>query len=313
MKIHPLVLLAGLLSILIFLTWPALAAEDCGCGGLPDASPPAGYDDPGFDISTGWSSTAADAYAGGTASSGGTNTDGSGGSGNSGGNSGGTDTGGSGSSSDGSGGTGGQYYSGSGSEASWTGSPNTGSGQPGDAAVWLSKAREYSNAGLYNESLGAYNISLSKDPYIAAAWSGKGDVLFRMGRYAGAIDAYDRALRLDPSGAEWWESKADAYGALGDYAGAVAAYTRALAVNPLLPDAPGKRQAALVLVAGTPVNTTPTAPPTTEPTTLPVPPDQIEAAVTTTDLPTQSSPAPMVAVLAGTAMAFVWCGCKRKH
>ncbi len=202
-----------------------VAADDCGCGGLPDSGPPDGWDSPGSFSGGGGDTAPAD--SGGAGDTSGDSSTGPG-------------------SSDSAAGYSGSYGDTSGD---YTGestgySQSASGGSVYDAVTYAQMGLDYYRQGMYNESLSAYNSSLRIDPYAKKAWLGKGDVLARTGDNAGAVFAFKKVTILDPSDAEPWFRMGYAYSEEGDYNASIEAYTRALAINPHYSEA--ERNRALV-------------------------------------------------------------------
>ncbi|MDD1718708.1 MAG: tetratricopeptide repeat protein, partial [Methanoregulaceae archaeon] len=186
-RVHTIICL--LLALALLLIGPACAvADDCGCGGVPDASPPSGWDNPDatMDDSGGLSSGSGSGPSGDSSSSASTGPE-----------------------------SGSSYDSGSSSSSSsssGSSSPGSGGGAPGDssfdnALTWRKTAEARFAEGNLTTSLDAYNMSLRIDPYSTKAWSGKGDVLTALGNYTEALSAYDRVIRLDPGDEKAWIKK----------------------------------------------------------------------------------------------------------
>lgn len=94
------------------------------------------------------------------------------------------------------------------------------------------KADDLYIKGLYNESLTAYNKSISFDPYSFKSWEGKGKVLLALNKSDDATAAFSRALKLDPGDAGIYALLGDARSAAGEYKDAAEQYLKALAMNP---------------------------------------------------------------------------------
>jgi hypothetical protein len=233
-----------LFGIAVLLCVAPVIASDCGCGGLPDNSPPDGWDTPGSfsggggsDSGGGGSDSGADPGSGD--SSGGDQAEGDSGT---------SDTGASDSSPDG--GSDGSSYS-AGDSESYSGGGNgiSGSGSPEDAPLLVNRARTYLQQGDYDASLEAFDDALSADHYLMAAWMGKGEVETRLGAYDNAVAAYSQAARIDPGDADPWVGKGNAYLAAGDYDQAMASFDHALVIHPGLADALESRASAEYLKA----------------------------------------------------------------
>jgi tetratricopeptide (TPR) repeat protein len=191
-------------------------ASDCGC----DAEPPGGWGPPDYTNDPSWGSSFDDLTGGGDSSA---DTGSSGGSG--------AADGGSGSDPGSGGSTDSDSSSGSTSSG---GSSGTMGGSAEEGVVWRMKADDLALKGSYNESLVAYEKSITYDPYTLKAWIGKGKVLLALDRPADAADAFIRAIRLDPSNTDGLILLGDALNASGSFEDAIASYTRALAMNPNL-------------------------------------------------------------------------------
>jgi hypothetical protein len=223
-----------LIGIAVLLCVAPVIASDCGCGGLPDNSPPDGWDTPGSFSGGGGSDT------GGGASDSGADTgtgDSSGGD-QAGGDSGTSDTGASDSTPDSS------SYSAGDSDSYSGGNSISGSGSAEDAALMVSRARTYLQQGDLDAALMAFDDALSADHYLMVAWMGKGEVETRLGAYDNAVGAYSQAARIDPGDADPWVGKGNAYLAAGDYDKAIAAFDHALLIHPGLIDALESRETA---------------------------------------------------------------------
>jgi tetratricopeptide (TPR) repeat protein len=192
-----------------------VTAIDCGCNDAPP-SPPDYSNDPS------WGSSLEDLTggSGSTADTGGSGSPSGGADVNSGGDS-------------GSGGSSGYDISSGSSSDSSSSSGQTG-GSSEEGVVWRMKADDLAQKGMYNESLAAYEKSISYDPYILKTWLGKGKVLLVLGRPLDAADAFGRAIRLDPSSTDAMVLLGDAQNASGSYDDAIGSYTKALAMNPNL-------------------------------------------------------------------------------
>jgi hypothetical protein len=211
------ILVIAIISLVIFFVG-IVAADDCGCNAEPDG----GWGAPDYTDDPSWGSSFDDLTGGG-----GSDTGGSGGSG-SGSGGGAADS----SSDDSSGSSGGSGSSGSSSDSS--GSSSVVGSSSDEGVVWRMKADDLAEKGLLNESLEAYNRSVTYDPYTIRAWMGKGKVLLSLDRPSEAADAFARVLRLDPANTDALTLLGDAKNATGDYDGAVVSYVKALAMNPNL-------------------------------------------------------------------------------
>jgi hypothetical protein len=215
-----------------------VSAEDCGCNSEPDG----GWGAPDYTDDPSWGSSFDDLSGGG-----GSSTDTDSGSGSSGGvddSSSGDTSGGGGSSSDSSSGA----SSDSGSSSSTVG----GSAEQG--TVWRIKADDLALEGLYNESLAAYEKSITYDPYTIRSWMGKGKVLLSLERFPEAADAFGRVLRLDPGNTDALILLGDAQNASGNFDEAISSYSKALAMNPNLEGI--QEKISLTEIAKTMVSTT---------------------------------------------------------
>ncbi|MBP1929538.1 hypothetical protein J2741_002085 [Methanolinea mesophila] len=223
-----------IIGIAVLFSVAPVIASDCGCGGLPDNSPPDGWDTPGSFSGGGGSDT------GGGSSDSGSDTGGTGdatGGDQAGGDSGGSDGGTSGgATSDG----GSDSYSSSGGDSgSYSGGTTSvpGAGSAEDAALLVSRARTSLQQGSYDESLKAFNMAIAADPGLMAAWMGKAEAEELLGNYADAVRSYTRAARLDPGDADPWVGIGTAYLAAGDYQNAIVSFDRALVIHPGLAEA----------------------------------------------------------------------------
>jgi len=274
-----------------------VSAADCGCNAEPDG----GWGAPDYSDDPSWGSSFDDLTGGGGSS---TDTGGaSGGSGASGdSSSGGTGDSGS---SDSSGSSG---SSSSGSSSSSGGSGSTAGGSSEDGVVWRMKADDLADKGLFNESLEAYNRSITYDPYTIRAWMGKGRVLLSLDRPSESADAFTRALRLDPGNTDALTLLGDSRNATGNYDGAIESYAKALAMNPNLAeikDRIAQAQLAKAAISApstpevtvTPVETTVIGNSTTKNETVQTPSSETPAAP-----PTLSAPFP------GISLILIACG-----
>jgi tetratricopeptide (TPR) repeat protein len=196
------------------------SASDCGC----NAEPSGGWGAPDYTNDASWGSSFDDLSGGGGSS---TDTGGSGS-----GSSGGVDDS---SSSDSSGSSGS-----SGSDSSYSSSSDSGSsssissGSAEEGVVWRIKADDLARIGMYNESLAAYEKSITLDPFTIRSWLGKGKVLLSLERPTEAADAFSEVLRLDPGNTDALTLLGDSLNASGSYDEAVSSYTKALTMNPNL-------------------------------------------------------------------------------
>jgi tetratricopeptide (TPR) repeat protein len=223
--------------ILALFAWCALigivcAASDCGCGGLPDSSPPSGWSDAG--------NSAMSSYSGFGGSSGGTGT---------------------GSSSSDLGSTGGSNTGSGGSAGTGSGSMDTGSsgttqsgssaGSYSDQAVTLTyQGIALFRQGDFNKSLDFLNQSLSLDPYSEKTWVSAGEVLSATGRLNESLAAYTQGLHLDPADPVLYAKIGDIQIRMGAYNAAVSSYDHALAFQPDFPEAVANRTKAAGLASG---------------------------------------------------------------
>ncbi|HUU75098.1 MAG TPA: tetratricopeptide repeat protein [Methanoregulaceae archaeon] len=232
----------GVIVFTLLLSFFPAVAEDCGCdfGWDGDSGPSDSGDDSSTDSgssSGGDSSSSEDSWDVTDSSwysdidSGGSSSDSSGSSD-------------SWSSSDSSGSSGYSGSSGNSGDSGSSSASRVGGGSVDDAQGWLTKARDYYDQGLYNESLAAFNASLSMDPYSKPAWMGKGEVLMRLGYYETAEKAYQRVIKLDPAEYMAYFMSGEAWFHTGSYEDAIAMYDRALAVNPLMEDAARQKDLA---------------------------------------------------------------------
>jgi hypothetical protein len=233
-----------LFGIAVLLCVAPVIASDCGCGGLPDNSPPDGWDTPGSFSGGGGSDTG----GGGSDSGADPGSGDSSGGDQAGGDSGTSDSGASDSNPDG-GSDGSSYSAGDSDSYSGGGNSISGSGSAEDAALLVSRARTYLQQGDYDASLEAFDDALSADHYLMAAWMGKGEVETRIGAYDNAVAAYGQATRIDPGDADPWVGKGNAYLAAGDYDQAIASFDHALVIHPGLADALESRASAEYLKA----------------------------------------------------------------
>ena len=228
-----------LFGIAVLLCVAPVIASDCGCGGLPDNSPPDGWDTPGSFSGGGGSDTGGGGSDSGADPGSGDSSGGDQAEGDSGASDGSPDSGPDGSS----------YSAGDSDSYSGGGSTVSGSGSAEDATILVSRARTYLQQGDYEESLDAFNAALSADRHLMAAWMGKGEVETRLGAYDNAVAAYSQAARLDPGDADPWVGKGNAYLAAGDYEKAIASFDKALLIHPGLADALESRTTAEYLKA----------------------------------------------------------------
>jgi hypothetical protein len=272
-----------------------VSAADCGCG-EPDWGDTDPSDDPGwgssFDDLTGGGGSSTD--TGGAAGGSGASADSSpGGTGDS-------------SSSDSSGSSGSSDTSGSSSSSGNSGSTAGGSSEEG--VVWRMKADDLAGKGLYNESLEAYNRSITYDPYTVRSWMGKGRVLLSLDRPSEAAEAFTRALRLDPGNTDALTLLGDARNATGNYDGAIESYAKALAMNPNL--AGIKDRITQTEMAKTAIST----PPTPEITATPVEtavisnPTATNGTVQTSSSDTPAAPPTLSAPFPGISVILLACG-----
>ena len=279
---------------MVYIISVASAASDCGC----DAEPDGGWGAPDYSDDPSWGSSFDDLTGGGGAS---TDTGGSGATG-------GSTSGGTGDSgfSDSSGSSGSSTSSDSSSSSG--GSSSTAGGSSEDGVVWRMKADDLAEKGLFNESLEAYNRSITYDPYTIRAWMGKGRVLLSLERPSEAADAFTRALRLDPGNTDTLTLLGDARNATGDYDSAIETYAKALAMNPNL--AGIKDRIAQAEMAKTALS----APPTPDVTVMPVETEAIGNSTTKNDTvqvsPSETTAAPptLSAPFPGISMILLACG-----
>jgi hypothetical protein len=241
--------------ILALFAWCALigivcAAADCGCGGLPDSSPPSGWSDAG--------DSAMDSYSGFGGSAGGTGAGSTS-----------SDPGNTGAGSQGGSDPGYSPSSGSGSGSADPGSSGTAAsgssaGSLSDQALTLtSQGIARFRQGDLNKSLDYLNASLALDPYSEKTWITTGDVLYAMDRPNESLAAYSRGLYLDKADPALYVKIGDVQVRMGAYDAAVASYDRALALQPNLPQATANRTKAAALASGL------VAMPTTRPSSIP--------------------------------------------
>ncbi|HTY15217.1 MAG TPA: tetratricopeptide repeat protein [Methanoregulaceae archaeon] len=288
--------------ILALSAWCALigvvcAAADCGCGGLPDSSPPSGWSDAGNSAMSSYSGF------GGTGSGSGTGNSYS-------------DQGNTGSGTSGGDGAGPSSSSGTDSGSANSGSSGTASsgssaGSFSDQALALtSQGIAQFRQGDLNKSLDSLNRSLALDPYSEKTWITTGDVLSAMGRLNESLEAYTHGLHLDKTDPALYVKIADVQVRTGAYSTAVASYDRALALQPNLPQAIANRTKAAALASGLVVmaTTQPSPPPAGEDTyEITAPP----ASVTTVPVPqTTRNQAPFPVLLAVSAAGFVMMFCR---
>jgi tetratricopeptide (TPR) repeat protein len=170
------------------------------------------------------------------------------------------------------------------------------------------KADDLAEKGLFNESLEAYNRSITYDPYTIRAWMGKGRVLLFLERPSEAADAFTRALRLDPGNTDTLTLLGDARNATGDYDSAIETYAKALAMNPNL--AGIKDRIAQAEMAKTALS----APPTPDVTVTPVETEFISNSTTTNDTVqlspsgTTAAPPTLSVPFPGISMILIACG-----
>jgi tetratricopeptide (TPR) repeat protein len=212
------ILIIAIISLVIFFFVIAASADDCGCNAEPDG----GWGAPDYTNDPSWGSSFDDLTGGG-----GSSTD-----------TGGSDSGSSGvagdsSSGDSSGGSSSGTDSSSSSSDTGSSSGMTG-GSSEEGVVWRIKADDLALKGMYNESLEAYEKSITYDPYALRSWIGKGKVLLSLERPSEAADAFTRAIRLDPGNTDVLSLLGDAQNASGAYDDAISSYTKALAMNPNL-------------------------------------------------------------------------------
>jgi len=204
------------------------AEQDCGCGGLPDTSPPSGWDTAANDARDSF-------YSGLDTPSGGDSGTGSP----------------SGSSSGDSSGNIGSQSSGS-SLGGDTGSGTGGSaGTFSDDAVLLtSRGLTLFRKGEFNNSLVLLNESLGLDPYSWKTWMARGDVLLALGQYEEAISAYANAIHLDPADPGAYEKTGDALVYEEKFDDAIVFYDHALAADPGRATVQANRTRAVDLAKG---------------------------------------------------------------
>lgn len=155
-----------------------------------------------------------------------------------------------------------------------------------DAVALTTQARTLFSAGMYNESLEAYNRSLRMDPSSKSSWMGKGEALFRMERYTEAYAAFQRVVKLDPSeeAAYFWMGNSQLRS--GDFQGAIASYDRALAINPRYAEAEQNRTLAKQEISRAESAPTPVPALTVQQAAEVIPPTNLA------ETPGQSSPTP---------------------
>lgn len=253
------------------------AETDCGCGGVPDASPPSGWDDPGATIDDSGS------LSSGGAGSGSSDTSSDGGSAGS-----------------------GSAESGSGSDSAGSPDSSPSGDASSDAAIRLIReGAAFMAIGNYTAALDLFNESVRLDPYSVRAWSGRGDAFAVLGMTAEAMNAYDRAIRLDPSDAGLWSRKGLLQMAMGDFNASVASFDKALAQNPNLDAVKRNRTMALERAAG--IGIAPEPSPTV--TVLESRTTSIRSVASEgTPVPTRTAPFSPAAWLAGTALAAAAAG-----
>jgi tetratricopeptide (TPR) repeat protein len=128
-------------------------------------------------------------------------------------------------------------------------------GSADDAQVWYTRAREYYIQGLYNESLEAFNRSLSLDPFNKNVWMRKGELLMEIGYFQAAGDAYQRVIKLDPAEYEAYFLAGEAFFHMDLFEDSIAMYDKALAANPQFDSAlrqKGLAREALALMSAEP-------------------------------------------------------------
>jgi len=124
-------------------------------------------------------------------------------------------------------------------------------GSAEDAQVWYLRAREYYDEGLYNESMAAFNTSLSMDPYNKRTWMRKGELLMELGYYPAAGEAFQQVIKLDPAEYEAYLLTGEAFFHMGMFGDSIVMYDKALAVNPLFESAEYQKRLAQEAMAET--------------------------------------------------------------
>jgi len=100
------------------------------------------------------------------------------------------------------------------------------------ALSWAQKGDLFYSQGQYDQALGAYNTSVSLDPYNSIAWNKLGETQVKLGNTAGAIRSFGEATRLDPFFGTAWVNRGDELLASGNVTEALDSYNRAISINP---------------------------------------------------------------------------------
>lgn len=123
-------------------------------------------------------------------------------------------------------------------------------GHADDAYTSYLHARQYYEEGRYEESLEAYNASVTRDPYNKRVWMGRGELLLELGYYQAAQEAFQQVTKLDPAEYEAYFLTGEALYHMGAFEDSVTMYDRALAVNPLFDPAREQKLRVLEALAG---------------------------------------------------------------
>ena len=84
----------------------------------------------------------------------------------------------------------------------------------------------------FEQSLGFFDKSLSKDPNNVEIITNKGSALRKLGNLQGSISYYDLALKIDPDFVPAINNKANALASLGKYSESISLYEKVIEKNP---------------------------------------------------------------------------------
>ena len=84
----------------------------------------------------------------------------------------------------------------------------------------------------FDQSLGFFDNSLSKDPNNVEIITNKGSALRKLGNLQGSISYYDLALKIDPDFAPAINNKANVLASMGKYSESITLYEKAIEKNP---------------------------------------------------------------------------------
>jgi len=100
-----------------------------------------------------------------------------------------------------------------------------------DSEYWLNLGDSYLNISKYNESIDAYDQSLSLNRSFIPAWIHKGVSLFSIGKYNESLKCFDMAIKIDPDSAKAWANRGMVFGALGQYNASLESLDNALKLD----------------------------------------------------------------------------------